>query len=301
MIPGAGRCPEQVARAFVDACLLDVTALKPGNVGLHGAGHGMSVADFIRSAPAAAREIAAPDATVGERIARAVTATHAAVGMNTNLGIVLLTAPLAHTALMASGRLEAVLAGLSVGDAAHAFQAIRMAAPGGLGTSARHDVAAPARVTLLEAMREAAPRDRIAFQYDSGFADVLGLGRSALDAARSRGLDWRSTATEVFMAFLTRYPDSHVRRKLGASRATALRDAASALATQEAAQRPGRTARLVAWDRELKAGGVNPGTSADLTVATLFAAFLDDGSGWSAGTGCPGTCARDGGGVSAHR
>jgi triphosphoribosyl-dephospho-CoA synthase len=29
-----------------------------------------------------------------------------------------------------------------------------------------------------------------------------------------------------------------------------------------------------AWDRELKARGLNPGTSADLTVATLFVAGL---------------------------
>ena len=30
----------RVERAFLDACLLDVLALKPGNVGVHGAGHG---------------------------------------------------------------------------------------------------------------------------------------------------------------------------------------------------------------------------------------------------------------------
>jgi triphosphoribosyl-dephospho-CoA synthase len=31
---------------------------------------------------------------------------------------------------------------------------------------------------------------------------------------------------------------------------------------------------LMAFDRSLKARGLNPGTSADLTVATLFAASL---------------------------
>jgi triphosphoribosyl-dephospho-CoA synthase len=84
-----------VQRAFVDACLLDVLALKPGNVGVHGAGHGMQALDFLRSARAAAPAIAAEKASVGERIHAAIAATRAAAGVNTNLGIVLLAAPLA--------------------------------------------------------------------------------------------------------------------------------------------------------------------------------------------------------------
>ena len=88
-----------VQRAFLDACLLDVLALKPGNVGVHGAGHGMQAVDFLRSARAAAPAIAAEQASVGERIHAAIAATRAAVGVNTNLGIVLLAAPLAHAAL----------------------------------------------------------------------------------------------------------------------------------------------------------------------------------------------------------
>ena len=36
------------------------------------------------------------------------------------------------------------------------------------------------------------------------------------------------------------------------------------------------TAPLLAFDRSLKERGLNPGTSADLTVATLFAATLQE-------------------------
>ena len=78
------------------------------------------------------------------------------MGINTNLGIVLLAAPLAHAALQARSplsqvqRCEAslaqVLAGLTVADARLAFEAIRQANPGGLGEAARHDVRAPAQV-----------------------------------------------------------------------------------------------------------------------------------------------------------
>jgi triphosphoribosyl-dephospho-CoA synthase len=270
-----------VAQAFVDACILDVSALKPGNVGFHGAGHGLFAAQFIVSARAAAPALAAQGFSVGQRILGAVEATQSAVGTNTNLGIVLLAAPLAHAALSAGGTLDATLAGLTIDDAEQAFAAIRLARPGGLGRSDRHDVHAPAHVSLLEAMCEAAPRDRIAAQYAGGYADVLDLGRTALATGRARELDWHQCATEVFLAFLSRYPDSHVLRKLGPGRAEALREEAAHVVRDARSSRAFR-ARLCSWDGELKARGINPGTSADLTVATLFAGLLEEVSGWRA-------------------
>ena len=99
--------------------------------------------------------------------------------MNTNLGIILLCAPLAAAA--ESGEdlhvaLHNILAGLTIADAATAFQAILRASPAGLGTAQRHDVHRDADVTLLEAMQEAAGRDKIAFQYAFDFVDVFETG-----------------------------------------------------------------------------------------------------------------------------
>src|SRR5262245_14851973 len=185
-----------VENALIDACLLDVMAMKPGNVGIHGHGHGMETIDFIRSARAAVPAIAASDRSVGERIHGAVTATRAAVGTNTNLGIVLLAAPLAH-AFHRCGPpcstpalrdvLAQVLEELSVADAQLAFEAIRLANPGGLGSAGRHDVWEPARVSLLEAMREAADRDSIARQYVTAYRDVVEIGLARFSQARGRG------------------------------------------------------------------------------------------------------------------
>ena len=272
---------ERLERAFMDACLLDVMALKPGNVGVHADGHGMEVLDFVRSARAAAPAIAGAAACVGERIYRAVAATRAAVGTNTNLGIVLLAAPIAHAAGQAtaplrerslSERLGQVLADLTVADAERAFEAIRLANPGGLGASARHDVHQPPRVTLLEAMREAADRDSIARQYVTGYADLVQIGLPRLAASRAHGRDRRWAAAEVYLAFLSSLPDTHVVRKFGRAEAEALREAARVQA--EAARQASDVRALAAawreWDAALKARGLNPGTSADLTVATLF-------------------------------
>src|SRR5882672_11116863 len=145
--------PTTVAAAIWDACITDVRAFEPGNVSTVSPGHGMHANDFIASADAMAVEIAAPVAAVGERILRAIEATRAVVPVNTNLGIVLLCAPLAHAATALAdepslhARLHAVLAGLDVYDAELAYRAIRMAGPGGLGRSDHHDVAQPPRVT----------------------------------------------------------------------------------------------------------------------------------------------------------
>jgi triphosphoribosyl-dephospho-CoA synthase len=280
------RDADRLAGAFIDACLLDVTALKPGNVGLHAGGHGMRALDFVRSAAAAAAAIAARGASVGERIHGAIAATRRVVAANTNLGIVLLAAPVIHAAALQRGprsrdalarRLRAVLAGLTVADAALAFAAIRAARPGGLGTSPRHDVRELAQATLLEAMREAAARDLIARQYASGYADVTATGLERVAVARARGCDWRWTATAVYLAFLARHPDSHVARKHGVEEAERVRVAASEYdrAAVAAARDAAALAEpLLRWDGELKARGINPGTSADLTAATLLFGFV---------------------------
>lgn len=87
-----------IAEAYVSACHDELRALKPGNVHDFADGHRMAVAQFETSAAASAGPLTSPGASVGERILGAIEATRAAVGVNTNLGIVLLSAPLAMAA-----------------------------------------------------------------------------------------------------------------------------------------------------------------------------------------------------------
>jgi triphosphoribosyl-dephospho-CoA synthase len=78
----------------------------------------------------------------------------------------------------------------------------------------------------------------------------------------------------VFLTYLSTWPDSHIVRKQGVTVAQSVtREAGKRLAQWRAAPHSPRAARLDAWDAELKREGINPGTSADLTVATLFAAI----------------------------
>lgn len=274
----------RVRRAFVEACRLDVAVRKPGNVSLASPGHGMQAQQFLDSAAAAAGPLARRGERVGRRIEDAVAATWAAAGCNTNLGIVLLCAPLAAAAerpgALASeralrGALASVLDALDTDDTAAAYRAIVQANPGGLGRADEGDVHEAPRHTLLQAMQLAAARDSIARQYASGFEDVFDAAR-ALGFARIAGpaTPQRDRAVQrVFLGYLARWPDSHTVRKHGGAVAQNVMTAAQQWRLRDG---PEGDADIATWDDFLKGRGLNPGTSADLTVATLFVAALLD-------------------------
>ena len=278
---------DRIEAAFLSACQGELVALKPGNVHRHASGHGMEVAHFESAALAAAPHIAQRGMKIGQRIRRAVEASFQAAGCNTNLGIILLCAPLAYAAGEVIGgkaggpgatiwqRLSSVLAGLDRLDAQDAFAAIAYANPAGLGDAAEGNVHAPADVTLLSAMRLSADRDRIALAYVTDFADIfeyaLPLYQQAVQAAPSR----EQAITILHMHLLAEFPDTHIARKWGASTARAVQDEARSL---KAFARPDARhediERLASFDSRLKQRGLNPGTTADFVVATLFTAEM---------------------------
>ncbi len=253
----------------------------------------VQVEQFERAAVAAAPFVVDAALSVGERIHRAVAASMAAAGCNTNLGILLLCVPLAvaaegvgSIALSPSFRgeggpaplrtaLAAVLDGLTVADANAVFAAIALANPGGLGRAEHEDVHAPASVTLREAMALAADRDRIARAYVDGFADIFDFALPQFREARRRVPASELAVTDLHMALLAAFPDSHILRKYGEAVAEQVRRDAAAMRDALAAPAPMIVERLMAFDARLKGRRINPGTTADFVVATLFAEQLD--------------------------
>lgn len=270
-----------IEAAFLAACQAELAALKPGNVHVHGAGHGMETAHFEAAAAAAAPALADPGRRVGARIRAAVAASVAATGLNTNLGIVLLAAPLAAAADAENGpadlraRLTAVLDALDRSDADQAFQAIVRANPAGLGRADAGDVHAPATVTLKQAMALAAKRDRIARAYVTAYDDIFAVALPALYAAREAAENESMAVTALHMSLLAAFPDSHIARKHGAAAAEHVqREARNLRALWQPAPRPETWPDLLALDQSLKARGLNPGTTADFVVTTLFSDML---------------------------
>ena len=273
-----------LAAAIVSACEAEIRAPKPGNVSVFAAGHGMSAEEFLLSARAIALPLTAPGLCVGERILAAIEATAKVVSCNTNLGIVLLGAPLVHAKLQGPSdiplqiTLQQVLHGLDVRDAELAYAAIRLANPGGLGASTRHDVRDDPKVSLLDAMREAKARDSVARQYACGYADIFQFGVPRLREALERWQCEQWAVVATYLGFLSRWPDSLILRKRGMAAASRVQEAAKTwdLKWMKAVQPAGLVPDLLHWDTQLKVEGLNPGTSADLTVASLLAARLLD-------------------------
>lgn len=273
---------EQLAQAYKNACIGELQALKPGNVHVFADGHGMTIQDFIKSADASAAVIAQPDCSVGERIFSAIDATQKTVGLNTNLGLVLLCAPLIQAALdgdtaqSLEQNLNLVLSSLTINDAMLAAQAIVLANPAGLGSVSAHDVHQQPKVTLLEMMRSAQHQDRIAWQYANGFSDILGFGLQRYDEAMAKWQNQAWATTAVYLGFVSRQMDTHIVRKYGNVLAEVVMIEAQVIEAEHwAAENPKLIQKkLLEWDASLKKRNINPGTSADLTVATLLAKFL---------------------------
>ena len=266
-----------MAQKYTNACMAELTALKPGNVHLFADGHGMLVQDFIKSAEVSAPFISERDITVGSRILSAIKATGDAVGCNTNLGIVLLAAPIIEAAYSSFGfsqqSLKMVLKNLTIDDAIKAYEAIAIASPAGLGEAEAFDVHERPKVTLLEAMQAAANRDLVARQYSNNFDDIFDIGVACYQHYSSI---WERSAwavTAVYLTFLAEFEDTHIVRKHSHAIAQSIqREAKMHLQNFKSGNNPKLyQASLLDWDTDLKKRGINPGTSADLTVATMLA------------------------------
>jgi triphosphoribosyl-dephospho-CoA synthase len=260
------------------ACLLEATARKPGNVHPEAAFVDLTYQDFVRSAYLAAPAFEqATERGVGRIVLDAVERTHRALGRNTNLGIALLLAPLAcvqETVPLQAGIHDA-LAQLSRDDAASVYAAILLAKPGGLGRVDREDVASPPSVTLLEAMRMAADRDSVAAQYATDFATVF-AGVERLARVERFTERWEEAVIDLHLWLMSEFPDTLIARKCGAD--VARESARRARAVLECGW-PAASARenFVELDKWLRGDGNrrNPGTTADLVAACLFAGFRD--------------------------
>jgi triphosphoribosyl-dephospho-CoA synthase len=269
---------ELIERHVQLACLLEVSAAKPGNITPAHEFADTTYADMVRSGlalgPVFGHERAGRRG-VGELIADAVSATARVAQTNTNLGIVLLFAPLVRAAATRPAgealrcATERTLARLDVDDAAAAFSAIAAAHPGGLGEAPEHDVRAPAQVSLRDAMAAAAHRDSIASEYTTGYAIVFDEGLPLLTEALHEGTATLDAIVSVHVGLLASHLDTLIERKAGTAAARAVTAAAREV-------RAG-TRSLADFDASLRGSGhrLNPGTTADLVAATLLAALLE--------------------------
>lgn len=273
--------PLSIGQCATLACLLEATAPKPGNVHRGADFEDLTFTDLAVSAAAIGPAMdQAANCGVGAAVLTAVRATRRLVDTNTNLGMVLLLAPLAAVPREQSLRegIDDVLQSLSADDARQVYEAIRLAQPGGMGYVDEMDVADDAPADLMGAMRAAAERDLVARQYASGFAEVLSLVTPWLEEGERAGLSLTTNIVHTYVQLLAQIPDTLIARKCGEDAAIQ----ASARAAQVIASgEPFDEAYLLALgdlDFWLRSDGHrrNPGTTADMIAAGVFAALRED-------------------------
>ncbi|MDE2507416.1 MAG: triphosphoribosyl-dephospho-CoA synthase [Planctomycetota bacterium] len=262
------------------ACVLEATARKPGNVHRFRDFDDATYLDFILSAAAIARPLDnARTLGVGAAVFAAVESTQRLIATNTNLGMVLLFGPLAAVdpdESLADG-VASVLESLTIDDAIHAYRAIRLARPGGLGAATDQDVARAPTVTLLDAMRLAADRDVVARQYATSYHDLFHFALPLLVDEFDRGGALESAIVACALGVQAEIPDTLIARKRGVDLAREASARARAVFNLHRSDDPGAAQALAEFDRWLRDEGRarNPGATADLVAAALFAALRE--------------------------
>ncbi len=276
--------PRQLEVFYQQACEIELQAFKPGNVSVYADGHDMTVSDFRISAEVSSKPLCNPDYSLGEKIFYAVEATREAVGCNTNLGIILLCAPLIQAAsqikadLNLRQALNQVLAATTLADADWAFKAITLAAPGGLGGSDEQDVHKRPTVNLATAMEIASAKDQIALQYATGYKDIFDFAVLRYNARLSQWRDKNWAAVFLYVELLAQYPDSHIERRHGTKYTEWVAERMRQFLVEfgQTTDLEHIKQRLYCLDTEFKSIGVNPGTTADMTVATTLSVLIEE-------------------------
>ena len=271
---------QKVSRWVQVACQREVRSPKPGNVCPGNEFADATVADFLASADAIAAVMAmASERPLGTTILECVEATRRVVGHNTNLGIVLLIAPLAAVPVgqTLTDGIGAVLNATTVDDSIAAYEAIRRAQPAGLGEVKDQDLLQAPTENLVECMRLAADRDLIAAQYANGFRQVLGSGLEWLAEAQRAIESSSQQITWLAVRFLAEFGDSLIARKCGLPMSDLVQQKARELLRSGWPQRSGSSADLEDLDLFLRADGNrrNPGTTADFIAAVIFAGLRE--------------------------
>lgn len=270
----------EVKMAFEYACKLDVFSIKPGNVFFNHPAYGMTHKDFLQSSMACSDIICENGMDIGIKVLECVKASFDVVGCNTNLGIILLCAPIVEAIYLdkdhkfLQSNLKIVIDGIDEKQTASIYKAINMAHAGGMGSKEEFDLNEDnsSNFRLFEAMSFASSYDYIASEYISYFHNVINTISPSWRNYFNNMKDDKCATTATFLNLISSTPDSLIARKHGESVAKEVsarfKDISDDYCSSEAPKNLNN--KLLLLDSELKIQGLNPGTTADVVVASIF-------------------------------
>jgi triphosphoribosyl-dephospho-CoA synthase len=270
----------QIKMAFEYACKLDVFSIKPGNVFIDKPAYGMTHKDFLQSSMACSDIICEHNKDIGVKILECVKASVDVVGCNTNLGIILLCVPIVEAIYLdkelkfKQNNLKKIIDSIDVKQTKSIYKAINIAKAGGMGSKDKFDLnhnKAP-DFTFKEAMNFASSYDYIASEYNTNFSNII----------NKISINWRNyfkfmnnaecATTATFLKLISSNPDSLIARKHDIDKAKEVSLKFKPLAEEYCSLKNPNILnnKLLLLDAELKIQGLNPGTTADVVVASIF-------------------------------
>jgi triphosphoribosyl-dephospho-CoA synthase len=255
------------------AMMLEVTAYpKPGNIDRCHDYPDTRLEHFLASTilvrPVFERAVAG-EGSVGTLIKEAVRATNVHSGGNTHFGAFLLLIPLLMGETINGA--QKVIEKTTVDDAVAFYEAfsltrVHMRDHFELDVNDPHTLAVlrERNLTLLDVLRLSAPRDMVAREWTNGFS----LTHTGAHLLKSHGCG-RKSIVASFLDFLATEKDTFVIKKHGEEVAQEV--------LQHAREVQAGLQSIAAFDETLIARGINPGSLADILIASIYLAL---GEGW---------------------
>jgi triphosphoribosyl-dephospho-CoA synthase len=268
---------DDLKSAYLFSCKKDIELIKPGNVNLLSSHKDTKAQDYLDSAILSSKELFNQNYSLGKRILESVNVTRSKVNVNTNLGIILLCAPVIQSYIdfnnldLREG-IKKTLSITSIKDTHDLCAAINISSPGGLGDSDMYDTASYPNASIKQIMNYSQEYDRISYQYSHNFSDIFDFIIPKLEFLNQRYESLDISLSLLFIEILAKIPDSHISRKFGDKIAKKTsNNARDLLKILDREHDPDYLAKaLNNLDYEYKKKGINPGTTADLLVASLM-------------------------------
>lgn len=246
---------------------------------------GVVIGDTIRKATASVDANYPENAQMGKYILEAVKETDNWIANNTNLGIVMLLVPISCAAAISNSfdeireNVVKLMAATTVDDAIDLYDAINIADAGGMGDQDEYDVAnenakeelRENNQTMYDVLKISAPRDRLASELTTDMPTCFDIGfKTYSEVKNNDSLNRASVLT--FLTILSQVPDTLISRKYGDEKAGEVSGQTEELLKFK--DDDNFSDKLNEFDNYLFENKLNPGTTADLTAASIMLSFL---------------------------
>jgi len=225
---------------------------------------------------------------LGELILEAVTETDHWVANNTNLGIVMLLTPISVAAGMFEDVnsfreiIDQIMRSTTPEDAVNLYRAINIAAAGGMGQQDDLDVSAESslqklrddNVNMFSVLEMSSAWDKLSYELTHKMPVTFEIGYPTFKKLKSE-YETNQATVQTFLTILSQVPDTLISRKFGDHKAEEVRDSAKSILEEGGILTKKGIYSVEKFDQELISNGLNPGTTADFTAASIMIAYLE--------------------------